>query len=504
MIRGVLELPPGPGKAGAVRVVRRAGASDLAPAIAALASIAVLILTPASRAKEEFPQGTITEVRVQGNVTISTEQVRAKILSRAGSPLDQRKVDADIKSLMAQKWFSEVLSYYSSDPNGQGFILTFQVQERPVLTSVEFRGRANVSLKDLEEGTGLKKGNRADPAKTRVAVGQIQRLYAEKGYLDAEVQLLEGGNIGDTKVVISIFEGEKHKVGAIDFEGNTFASDATLRLKITSGTAILGIGGRYHRDALEEDRRKLVEYYQGQGFYDVKVTPVSDYGASLGDVRLKFVISEGIRYKVRNVAFEGNKKISTEALKQGLAMHSGQAILDTLKEADRKSLIAKYNDIGCIDTQIIPDPRLTDQPGVVDLLYRIEEGEPYLLGELKIRGNERTRDKVIRREAANAGLLPGEVLNLNRLEAYKNRLNALGYFVNSPEQNKAIEIKIVDRRPANKPYGDDVSLDPNDVSLTRMQGPEPEALPGVTAAPTAAPAPTPTTAPARPGARARL
>src|SRR5439155_12146350 len=152
------------------------------------------------------------------------------------------------------------------------------------LTFVEFRGRSHLSLKDIEEGTGLKKGNRADPAKTGLAVGQIQRLYAEKGYLDAEVQLLEGGNIGDTKVVISIFEGEKHKVGAIDFEGNSFASDATLRTKITSRTKILGLGGSYHRDNLDEDRRKLIEYYQGQGFYDVKVTPVTTSGSSLGDV----------------------------------------------------------------------------------------------------------------------------------------------------------------------------------------------------------------------------
>ena len=53
---------------------------------------------------------------------------------------------------------------------------------------------------------------------------------------------------------------------------------------------------------------------------------------------------------------------------------------------------------------------------MVDLVYKIEEGEPYLLGELRIRGNERTKDKVIRREAAMAGLLPGEVLDKNRIE----------------------------------------------------------------------------------------
>ena len=55
----------------------------------------------------------------------------------------------------------------------------------------------------------------------------------------------------------------------------------------------------------------------------------------------------------------------------------------------------------------------------MDLLYKIDEGEPYLLGELEIEGNARTRDKVIRREAVQAGLLPGEILDKNRIEIYQ-------------------------------------------------------------------------------------
>ena len=137
-------------------------------------------------------------------------------------------------------------------------------------------------LKDIEETTGLKVGNRADATRTRLAVGQIQRLYQEKGYDLAEVKLLEGGNRGDTRVVFQIFEGPKHKIASIDFEGNVFATDATLRTKITS-KPILGLGGKYHRDNLEEDIRKLIEYYQAQGFFEVKVTPVTRPAASLGD-----------------------------------------------------------------------------------------------------------------------------------------------------------------------------------------------------------------------------
>ena len=77
-----------------------------------------------------------------------------------------------------------------------------------------------------------------------------------------------------------------------------------------------------------------------------------------------------------------------------------------------------------------------------------------MLGELKIQGNGRTKDKVIRREAVMAGLLPGEVLDKNRIEIFRRRLMKLGYFMNDPNQGKQIKIEIANRRPKDKPYGD--------------------------------------------------
>ena len=107
----------------------------------------------------------------------------------------------------------------------------------------------------------MKAGNRADPTRTRLAVCQIQRLYQEKGYDLASVTLLEGGNPGDTKIVIEIFEGPKVKVNSIGFVGNHFASDAQLRTKIGTRKPILGLFGKYHSDMLDEDRQKLIDYY---------------------------------------------------------------------------------------------------------------------------------------------------------------------------------------------------------------------------------------------------
>src|SRR5262249_14143948 len=144
----------------------------------------------------------------------------------------------------------------------------------------------------------------------------------------------------DTRVVFSIFEGRRRKVHNFQFECNQCASDATLRTKISSRTPILWLfGRRFHHEDLEEDTRKLIQYYQDQGFFEARVSPVTRPGTNLDDVNLTFVVSEGTRYKVRNIAFEGNKQIETAKLKEGLILHSDQPFQEAVKEADRKRIM---------------------------------------------------------------------------------------------------------------------------------------------------------------------
>lgn len=426
-------------------------------------------------AQVKVPHGIIRGIKIIGNDSIGEDEIKRKLKSRVGRELDVTTVEADLKELLETKWFSDVKTSYSKDPAQEdGYVLTFTVREAPVLRAVEFRGRKKLKLKDLEEATGLKVGARADHLRNMLAVNQIQRLYEEKGYLLAEVKMIEGSNAGDTKAIFEIFEGPKSKLTGISFTGNTIVSDARMRTQIGSQTAILGFGGTFHREDLENDARKLREYYQGMGYFEVKVSPLVKPGPKIGEVVIEFAISEGVQYKVRNIEFKGNELLPTEKLKEGLVMHSGQPFNDLLRESDRKALEDRYGEIGCIDAFIDIERRYADpieQPGVIDLVYNIQEGEPYLLGHLIIRGNDRTRDRVVRREAEMAGLVPGEPINAKRIEMYQKRLQNLNYFVAQPEQGKPIEIKLVNRRPPNQPYGELPQLDIQDVVRTRLQDP---------------------------------
>ncbi|HEV3163677.1 MAG TPA: BamA/TamA family outer membrane protein [Isosphaeraceae bacterium] len=458
----------GRAESGSSARIRRIARALIVSAMAALALAAT----------GDLPEGAlITKVQIEGNVSIPSDQIRAKIISRAGRPLERSRIEADIKSLNNTKWFSDVKSFYEPDPTAKGYILTFRVFEMPVLTYVEFRGRSKIALKEIQDSTGLKVGARADVMRTRLAVKQIERLYEEKGYEYASVRLLEGGNVGETRVVMSIFEGPKSKVGGVAFEGNTYATDAVLKTKISSKRPILGVvGGKYHADTVDEDVRKLITYYQGQGFFEVQVVPVTRSGSALGDQQLTFVIWEGTQFKVRNIQFEGNKRLTTDQLKEGLLLHSDKPFSDALREADLMNLKNKYFSQGYIDAKFNPYPRYLEEPGLIDLVYQVEEGEAYMLGELIVRGNARTRDQVVRREAVMAGLMPGEKLDMHRIDLFKKRLTNLHYFQMSNDMGgKTLEVKIVNRRPHDKPYGSLAIPDLNSgIGLTRLQDPGPE------------------------------
>ncbi len=445
--------------------------------VVGLASLLVLAgsrLAQAGKIKD-LPEGLIAEIKYQGNQSITPDQMRGHIKSRVGRPLDRATLDEDLRSLIGTKWFADVQIQYDSSPKGDGVVLIFVVVEMPMLREVRFIGLHKLKLKDVEETTNLKKGARADWMTTQAAVRKIEDLYGERGYEKAEVRLLEGGKPGDTKVVIEIFEGPKFQIESIKFVGNTFVEDDVLATKIESRRGFFGLlGAKRNKDSFQNDRIALMKYYQDHGFFDVEVQATVKPGSSLGQEQITYTISEKTRYKVRKTVFEGNEKIPTATLGEGLLLKPGEAYNEGLREIDSKAIMSRYWAKGCIKTVIDKDQPVTDQPGYVDVVYRITEGSTYMLGQLIFKGNAHTKDKVFRREALMAGLLPGEILDLNRLEKYRQRIIGTGYVAKDtkPGVSKGLEIAIKNERSADKPYGDDVVADTSSVIPGRLQSPE--------------------------------
>ena len=442
--------------------------------IIALAWGFLALVPPRAGAQEKGPSGTVTEVKILGNQSIPVDRIRSQLGTRVGREYDPRQIEQDVARLLGTKWFADVQAFYKKDKERDGLQVTFRVAELPVLQSVEFRGMTVLKRKEVEESIGIREGEPTSHVKAQVAVKQIEGMYKDKGYDWAEVRLVEGNKPEDRRVVYEVFEGPKCKLRAIDFTGNSYVSGGVLRTKLGSKTAIMGFGGVYHRDDIDEDARKLRQYYQEQGFFDVKVRPVVRPDANMGDLRVEFVIWEGTQFKVRDIKFDGNKLLDEKALKEGLVLHSGKPFKEDLRVADSKLLQERYGAIGCIDAQVNIEHRYADpehHPGVVDLVYKIDEGVPYRLGRLIIVGNTHTQDDVFRREANMAGLVPGEPIDANRIEKFRQRILNTKYVAQTPDQGRPLDIRVINRRGADQPFGLSREVDWEPLIRTRMQSP---------------------------------
>ncbi|HWE37159.1 MAG TPA: POTRA domain-containing protein [Isosphaeraceae bacterium] len=444
----------------------------------------------------ELPTGDVVEIRIEGNKTVPEAKIRTKIVhTKVGRPLTRKGLQADHESLWNTRWFSSVTQKYTPAADNKGIIVFFIVEEMPLIQKLRFEGMTKLYRKDVEKSTQLKEGERADWRRATMAVATINSMYKEKGYEFARVELIKGGKPDDTEVHIRIFEGPKVTVGRVEFVGNTIFDDDHLRDKVVTGAKFWGlIRANFQRDIVEQDAQKLKDFYQGLGYLEVQVTPVVRSGATPGDQLLTFVISEGVQFKVRDVRIEGNTKIKSADLLKDLKLHSGQPFSDALREADLKSIQKKYRALGYMDFQIAAAPRYRKEPGVIDLLYHVEEGNPYRIGEIIVTGNQRTRRKVVLRELQMAHVFPGAEFNGDNIELAQKRLGNLRYFNMDPQGkgSKPIEIKTLNKRGPDQPYWEeDNGLNALGRSLqeqARFQSPDDAQGPAAGAAPEGPPA----------------
>jgi outer membrane protein insertion porin family len=137
-------------------------------------------------ADDETPD-VLAAVIVEGNVTITSEEIAKHIKTRARRPVSEKQIKDDVRALYATKWFLSVERRYRDTPEGR--VLVFHVRERPILGRVEYKGNKKIKEKDLSDLTGLKVGGAFDVGLNREAARRIESHYREKGFIFAEVSL---------------------------------------------------------------------------------------------------------------------------------------------------------------------------------------------------------------------------------------------------------------------------------------------------------------------------
>ena len=428
-----------------------AGQEPLPPGVLPLPPVAAAGPTAADEANR------IVEVRIEGNHATEVSKL-PQLVTRAGQIFDPQAVEQDVRTLHRTRKFVDVHPKYVRVK--EGVVVIFQVVERPMLRYVKYVGNKHVTTRTLRKKSEIDVGDSMDPYVVEEARRRIESYYHEKGYDAARVTTVEGGKTGDKGAVFLIDEGRSRKVAWTGFVGNTIASDARLLTQIKSKPGILWVfGGDVDRSVVDEDVEKLTAYYRSLGFFQAKVgREVQVVHEGRKDwAYLTFVINEGPRYKVRNVSFMGNSKFKTEFLERDLKLKSGEHFNQAKMDGDLNMIRDIYGGRGFVFADIRADPRFLEQPGELDLVYSVAEGQRYRVGKInvRIRGeNPHTRHSTVLNRLS---LRPGDILDIRKLRDDERRLKSSSLFL--ADASKGEGPKIVFSKPEDD--GQRMAADPD-------------------------------------------
>jgi len=386
-------------------------------------------------------------------------QEQAAFMKRAGMPLSTEcrvtytevspprrlayKTLADFVSGVAPY---EVATVVELKATADGVKLTITVQERPILKSIDYEGLKRLSKTDVQDkiSTQRIKVREGEP----MSLGELQRvktliedLYREKGYRFAQasytVQDLAGN---DKKVVFKVDEGDRVRIAKINFTGNHVIGGLRLRwaMKDTKETNLVTRIMKkdvYDPAKLQEDLDKVRDVYHGEGYKNVaigepqiEVKAKHPNAAAVKDQNRRMFITipveENDRWRLGQVSLEGNKIYPEAALMRAFSLKPGAWLRSKVLDDSIKKIRDTYSNTGYVYARV--EPELVERAGhVADLVVHINEGDQFKVGRIEFSGNDRTRDKVLRREVR---LYEGGLVNIAAVKNSILKINQLGYF----------------------------------------------------------------------------
>jgi outer membrane protein assembly factor BamA len=400
------------------------------------------------------PPGTqIADVIPQGLHLVPTPKVMSLIHTRPGAEYSDEVVREDVRRLYETHSFADIQVQLNTLPDKR-VVVYFVFRELPnVIREIVFKGANHMSKDDLEQATGLRKGAPLNPVANQIACQAIVRKYQEKARMWASVELLEGNDPGDSRVVFNIAEGPVARVSQIEFVGNNFEGGAVLRTHVDSTQQFLGlpIGAKFNQDMADHDVKNLEEYYRKYGFFDVVVRREYRWDPDQRHVRIIFHIQEGKRYKVSNVDVVHNQVMDHKSLMELVTLRPGEVYNKLESEKTKARFQAAYGYRG-YNPQIIERVAYREQqPGQVDVYYDFEEKpNPTYVGNVIIVGNTVTRDNVIRRQLQ---VYPGQILEYPNLKVAELNLARLNIFEMNQELGIRPTVTVLD------PEGDSIYKD---------------------------------------------
>ena len=375
----------------------------------------------------------IHRIVIEGNQLIETPLIRSHIQLKPGQTYRPSLVREDVRRLFSLGFFDEV-EVHTRRPEKNHLNVIYILKERPVIHSIEFKGNKNLTEESLKELLTLKEFHFLNFNQLEDTFSAIRKKYEEKGYFFVilSYQTLPLKKTKGVKLVIQIEENKRALVKQISFIGNRKIPSSQLKQYFMTHEQSLfsffGISGVYNPQLLDRDRQVIEYLYRDRGYLQVRLEkPEISITPDQKGVFIRLSITEGPRFKVGEVQFQGDPPVTQEAVRDHITVGKKQEYfsMEALR-ADIQYISSLYKDKGYafaqVEPQILPD---SVEENKVHILLKADRGELYKLGRIEISGNHRTRDKVILRQF---DLQEGELYSESKKQQAAALIQRLGFF----------------------------------------------------------------------------
>ncbi len=416
--------------------------------------LALLVLTPhllqAQQAAGGVPIVRVDSIEVVGNSRLAIPTIIGTLGFQAGSEVTYREIQRGIKALYGTGQFEDVIVSALGSDASPPVILRFQVREREMVSRLSIRGLEHADEEAVRDTVGLGTGQAYSPAKVLAAKEFIRTDLASKGIpfarIDEEQEEIDD-RPGEIHLILEVTEGNRITVAQLDIQGNETVLDDEIREAM--GTKPEGFwwfrSGKYDGTRYEEDLATAIpDLFRSKGFLDFQILHDSlVVDPQTGKTRLELRVAEGPRYTLNEFSIDGNRHFSTEELERyfqaqgggllsslGLGRGETDGYFDAQAFDEAVGRVQQaYSNEGYLYARIEPwMEKLEAEEGaepLVNVGWRIVEGNPAYVNRVTIEGNDFTHERVIRDKIY---MLPGDVYSMDRLLSSWQSIGSLGFF----------------------------------------------------------------------------
>jgi len=401
------------------------------------------------------------KIMILGNVKIEEGVIRGAIKSREGGPFSPEKVREDLRSIFGLGYFTDVQVDIKSTPQGKEVI--FIVVEKPSIKDIVIKGHEKVKLDDIKEKMALKTRTILNLEKVKEDSEQIRKLYFSKGYYGVKVTYqVDYLETNEAVITFTISEGPKGHIQKIIFKGNKHLETSDLKkLMATKQRNIFSIitkTGMLDEDILKNDLQLLSAYYMDHGYLEVKISQPKIDLSNPKKIRIEVDIEEGPQYHLGDIDFKGDFLTTKEVLFKALKIKRGDVYSNSAIRRDVNTLMEKFSNQGYAYVEVNPETSVDNKTHLVNLTFEIDKKKRVFFERIQIVGDQKTRDKVIRRELR---VVEGELYSATNLNRSRDRLKRTGYFKEvdfstsrgSTEEKINLDIKVEETPTGSLSFG---------------------------------------------------